>query len=57
MAGTFTRAFFLYYAVAFVVLIPATYYEFLKERWPKAMTGLSLLVPGEVRESTSQPGL
>jgi hypothetical protein len=37
MAGTFTRAFYLYYAVAFVVLIPATYYEFLNERWPKTI--------------------
>jgi hypothetical protein len=35
MAGTFRKAFFLYHAVAFVVLIPATTYEVLKERWPK----------------------
>jgi hypothetical protein len=43
MAGTFKRAFFLYYAVAFVVLIPATTYEVLKERWPKTI--LVILYP------------
>ena len=37
MAGTFRRVFFLYYAVAFVVLIPATTYEVLKEQWPKTI--------------------
>jgi hypothetical protein len=37
MAGTFTRAFYLYYAVAFVVLIPATTYEVLEKRWPKTI--------------------
>ena len=43
MAGAFTKAFFLYYAVAFVVLIPATTYEFLQERWPKTI--LVILYP------------
>ena len=37
MAGTFTRVFYLYYAVAFVVLIPPTTYEVLKEQWPKTI--------------------
>ena len=37
MAGLFARAVFLYYALAFVVLIPATAYEALKERWPKTI--------------------
>jgi len=43
MAGTFRRGFFLYYAVAFVVLIPATTYEILKERWPKTI--LMICIP------------
>jgi hypothetical protein len=37
MPGTFRRAFLLYHAVALVVLIPATTYEVLKERWPKTI--------------------
>jgi hypothetical protein len=35
MAGVFARALYLYYAVVFIVLIPAMTYEVLKERWPK----------------------
>jgi hypothetical protein len=35
MAETFTRAFWLFYAVTFIVLIPASIYEVLKEGLPK----------------------
>ena len=37
MAGVFGRVLSLYYAVAFIVLIPAMTYEVLKERWPKTI--------------------
>jgi hypothetical protein len=35
MAETFTRAFWLFYAVTFIVQIPASIYEVLKEGLPK----------------------
>jgi hypothetical protein len=37
MAGSFRRAVYFYYAAAFVILIPATTYEVLKERMPKTI--------------------